>query len=109
MVNRRMTIVSAMASVITTIARVLAIATNTELRAAGSAAAMVRNMTTNTDRPVNRTSSAIEVTSTIVVATTIRTVALKRPGVGASSARRKSSHERVRSGASGASAATVMT
>src|SRR5262245_59228246 len=49
-------------------------------------------MTMNSDRPTLGTSSAIEVTSTMVVPTTIRIVALNRPGVGASSGGRRSSH-----------------
>ena len=46
----------------------------------------------NREMPMLGTWSVIEVTSTIVAATTMRNVASRRPGVGASSARNDTSH-----------------
>src|SRR5258705_6185776 len=98
MVKREMRIVSAQLSITTATASVAAIATNTEFCVVTPGVIMMKNMTTNAEMPRNGTSSVIEVITTIVVATTMRITALRRPGVGASSARRDSGHDGTRLG-----------
>src|SRR5258705_13677064 len=103
-----MSIVSAILNVTTTTARTLAIATNTEFCVVGPGMSIVRNITTKHEGPTDGPSSVIEAMSTIVTATVIRTTALNRPGVGASSARTNSSHHCARPAVLGAGAAVVM-
>src|SRR5258706_4298694 len=91
MVKRKAASAAASPSVRATSAMVAPRATTTEFCVLTPGTIMVRYSTMKSESAISGTSRVIEVASTIIEATTTRMVALSRPGVGASSARRNSS------------------